>query len=435
MYIISYIILIIIFVELLISIYTLLFLLSYNKEEINYEIKDYPKVSIIVPAYNEGKNIKNTLERLIDLEYPKDKLEIIVVDDGSKDNTYEIAKEYEEKYNFVKVYKKENGGKASALNYGINKSSGEIIVTLDADSIPEKDSLIKMLKYMYYYNADIVVPAIQTINTKKFIEKYQYIDYTIHNFSGIVIDTMNSIFIASGPFSVFKRSVFEKIGLFDEKNISEDMEIALRAQKNNFKVKFCPEAVIRTVPPENFKSLLKQRVRWTLGFLENYMKYRDIENEYLREVVFGINIILYILLPLAFSVILYTYGYQLYNFLIYLSSINYDLSYFIENYFSFNINTYIFQLLSTSQLILIIFSIILLIDFFLFISIYRRYDKSKSWLSIIYYSIIYLIFSIYFNAIFIIITIYYKLFGRNLRWGGIVWNNSLINKLLNKKYG
>ncbi|MFZ8856528.1 MAG: glycosyltransferase, partial [Candidatus Nanopusillus sp.] len=97
--IIPYIIIIIIFVELLMSIYTLLFLLSYDKEEVNYEIKEYPKVSIIVPAYNEGKNIKNTLERLIDLEYPKDKLEIIVVDDGSKDNTYEIAKEYEEKYN------------------------------------------------------------------------------------------------------------------------------------------------------------------------------------------------------------------------------------------------------------------------------------------------------------------------------------------------
>ena len=435
MSIISYIILIIIFVELLMSMYTLLFLLSYDKEEIYYEIKDYPRVSIIVPSYNEGKNIKNTLERLIDLEYPKDKLEIIVVDDGSKDNTYEIAKEYEEKYNFIKVYKKENGGKSSALNYGIKRSSGEIIVTLDADSIPEKDSLIKMLKYMYYYNADIVVPAIQTINTKKLIEKYQYIDYSIHNFSRMVIDKMNSIFIASGPFSVFKRSVFEKIGLFDEKNISEDMEIALRAQKNNFKIKFCPEVIIKTVPPDNFKSLLKQRVRWVLGFIDNYMKYRDIENIYLREIVFGISIILYVLLPLSFLIILYMYGKQLYDFLRYLSSINYDIYYFIKYSFSFDINTYIFQLLSTSQLILITFSFILLINFVLFISIYKRYDKSKSWLSIIYYSVIYLFFSIYFNAIFIIVAIYYKLFGRNLRWGGIVWNNSLINKLLNKKYG
>jgi len=417
------------------SIYTLLFLLSYDKEEIYYEIKDYSRVSIIVPSYNEGKNIKNTLERLIDLEYPKDKLEIIVVDDGSKDNTYEIAKEYEEKYNFIKVYKKENGGKSSALNYGIRRSSGEIIVTLDADSIPEKDSLIKMLKYMYYYNADIVVPAIQTINTKKLIEKYQYIDYSIHNFSRMVIDKMNSIFIASGPFSVFKRSVFEKIGLFDEKNISEDMEIALRAQKNNFKIKFCPEVIIKTVPPDNFKSLLKQRVRWVLGFIDNYMKYRDIENIYLREIVFGISIILYVLLPLSFLIILYMYGKQLYDFLRYLSSINYDIYYFIKYSFSFDINTYIFQLLSTSQLILITFSFILLINFVLFISIYKRYDKSKSWLSIIYYSVIYLFFSIYFNAIFIIVAIYYKLFGRNLRWGGIVWNNSLINKLLNKKYG
>ncbi|BFI73506.1 undecaprenyl-phosphate 4-deoxy-4-formamido-L-arabinose transferase [Nanoarchaeota archaeon] len=437
MNIISIIVLIIIFVELLISIYTLLFLLNYKEENREIEIKEYPKVSIIVPAYNEEKNIKETIERLIELDYPKEKLEIIVVDDGSKDNTFEIAKEYEDKYNFIKVYKKENGGKASALNYGIKRCTGDYIVVLDADSIPQKDSLKKMIKYFYLYpDIYVVVPSVQVDETKNWVEKYQYIDYVVYNFSRIVLDQVNAIFIAPGPFSVFKKEVFEKVGLFDEKNITEDMEIALRVQKNGLKIKYCPESVIYTKPPDTFIKLLKQRARWFLGFIENYTKYRDIENEYLREFGFGINLVLYILLPLYFSIIIYLYIYQLYNFFVNLYLTNFDIIYFIKGYFLFNSNIYLYQLLSTSALILYIFSIILLVDFSLFISFYRKYDKSKSWKSIILYSIIYLIFSLYFNSIFILVAIYYKIFGRKLRWGGIVWDNSLINKIINKnKHG
>ncbi|MGC9133567.1 MAG: glycosyltransferase [Nanopusillaceae archaeon] len=432
MYITPFIILIIVFVELLISIYTLLFLSYYKEEKKDIEIKEYPKVSIVVPAYNEEKNIRETIERLINLDYPKEKLEIIIVDDGSKDRTYEIAKEYE-RYNFVKVYKKENGGKASALNYGIKRVSGDYIVVLDADSIPQNDSLKKMIKYFYLYpDISIVVPSVQINETKNWIEKYQYIDYVIYNFSRIALDYMSAIFIAPGPFSVFKKEVFDKIGLFDEKNITEDMEIALRAQKNKLKIKYCPESIIYTKPPDSFKKLLKQRVRWYLGFIENYSKYRDLENQYLREIGFGINITLYILLPITFSIIFYLYLYQFYNFLLYLSLVNYDILYFIKNSFSFNIDMYIYQLLSSSTLILYIFSLILLVNFFLFIKFYRKYDKSKSWKSLILYSIIYLFFSLYFNSLFIIISIYYKIFGRELRWGGIVWNNSLINKIVNK---
>ncbi|MGC9079781.1 MAG: glycosyltransferase, partial [Nanopusillaceae archaeon] len=197
----SYIILIIIFVELLISIYTLIFLYSYREEKIDVEIKEYPKVSIIVPAYNEEKNIGETLKRLVKLDYPKDKLEIIVVDDGSTDNTSEVVRKYIEKYPNIKLFRKENGGKASALNYGIKNSTGEYIVTLDADSIPQEDSLKKMLKYFYYYkDVYVVVPAVQISSTKNFIEKYQYMDYVIYNFSRIVLDHMNAIFIAPGPF-------------------------------------------------------------------------------------------------------------------------------------------------------------------------------------------------------------------------------------------
>lgn len=155
------------------------------------------------------KKYKNTLDRLINLDYPKDKLNIIVVDDGSIDNTYNIAKEYE-KYHIVKVYRKENSGKSSAINFGIKNSNSEYIVVLDADSIPGKDSLKKMIKYFYFYDVDIVIPSVQVNKTDNIIQKYQYIDYVVYNFSRISLDSMESLFIAPGPFSVFKKKYLIK---------------------------------------------------------------------------------------------------------------------------------------------------------------------------------------------------------------------------------
>ncbi|MGC9079693.1 MAG: glycosyltransferase, partial [Nanopusillaceae archaeon] len=213
--------------------------------------------------------------------------------------------------------------------------------------------------------------------------------------------------------------------------------IALRIQKNGLKIKYSPESIILTKPPDTFRKLLRQRARWYLGFIENYSRYKDIiGNIYLREIGFGINLLLYFLLPLSFSIILFNFSYNLYNFLVYLSLVNYDIMYFINNYIkSFtetDINMYIFRLLSTPELILMVFSTILLLNFLLFILYYRKYDKSKSWKSIMVYTAIYLLFSIYFNSIFILTSFYYKIFGRKLRWGGIVWDNSLINKIINK---
>ena len=113
----------------------------------------FPSVSIIIPAYNEESNIAKTISSAARMNYPKDKLEILVVDDGSKDKTLEVAKtaarSCHSKYGIkVKVFTKKNGGKATAINFGIKHVKGEIIGTLDADSFPEKDALMKMIGYL-----------------------------------------------------------------------------------------------------------------------------------------------------------------------------------------------------------------------------------------------------------------------------------------------
>ncbi|MDN5367148.1 MAG: poly-beta,6-N-acetyl-D-glucosamine synthase, partial [Candidatus Diapherotrites archaeon] len=123
-----------------------------------------PTVSIVVPAYNEGENIGETIESLLRLNYPKDKMEIIVVDDGSTDNTYDVAKRYEGET--VRVIRKENGGKSSALNMGIKHARGEIIACMDADSVATPDSLRVLVEYILEEDADAVTPVMHVWKPK-----------------------------------------------------------------------------------------------------------------------------------------------------------------------------------------------------------------------------------------------------------------------------
>ena len=423
-----YIIFIAVFIGLIFSYFNLFMLLG--TEIRKRKLDKYPTVSIIVPAYNEEKNIEETINSLIELDYPKDKLEIIIVDDGSTDNTFEIAKKFEEKYDFIKVYKKENGGKASAINYGIKKSKGEYIVILDADSIVPKHALKTMLEYFTEDDVMIVVPAIQVKRKKTFVEKIQYIEYSYNNTLREIFEKMNSIYVAPGPFSIFRRKLFDIIGLFDENNLTEDMEIAMRTQNHGFKIRFCPEVIIKTEAPDTFKKLIRQRIRWYLGFLENYTKYRNINNVSLREIVFA-SAWIFILLPIALTIInIYFTLRGYFKMLEYYKSIDFDIIpeiiYTIQN---FNLDFSVIRLTYTAgSLWLTILGIVMIIIFLILIRFSWKYEKEKDIFSLIIYSSVYS----FLYSIFWIVVLYYKLFGKEIKWGGIVWNNSLINKLRNK---
>ena len=118
------------FLTLFVGIFYLITLFE-NREKISDpKAKRFPKISIIVPAYNEAKTLRGALESLLQLNYPKDQFEIIMVDDGSIDNTFKIAQEFSQ----VRSFTKENGGKGSAINFGLKKVQGEFVVVLDADS-------------------------------------------------------------------------------------------------------------------------------------------------------------------------------------------------------------------------------------------------------------------------------------------------------------
>src|SRR3989339_232398 len=242
-------------------------------------LTEYPLVTIGIPAYNEEKNIEKTLYSVIQLDYPKEKMEIIIVNDGSKDTTQQkaekIIKQYPEYQ--IELINQKNQGKGAALNTAIKKAKGEFFVCLDADSYPQKNALKKIIP-CFEDNKDIavVLPCMKTVTGKNFLQKIQRYEYIINMFYKELMGKLDCIRVTPGPFSVYRTKVFEKIGGFDENNLTEDLEMAIRLQKNNYKIVQTTDSTVYTVPPNTFKQLLKQRNRWYKGSILNSLKYKKL---------------------------------------------------------------------------------------------------------------------------------------------------------------
>lgn len=258
------------------AIFYLLSLSKHYKKEQPKEATD-KTVSIIIPAYNEEKSIARTIESALSLDYPQDKYEIIVVNDGSKDRTYEIAKKYASENNpRVKVLTKTNGGKSSALNLGIDNSKSEIIVTMDADTFAQKDSLKKMVGYFYEKNIMAVTPSVGVYKPKTIWQRVQHIEYYLGVFLSKSFSSINAIHVTPGAFSSYRREFFLKYGGYDKKSITEDFEIALRIQSKDYRIENAANAVVYTLVPKTFKELAVQRRRWYSGTIKNLWEYRRL---------------------------------------------------------------------------------------------------------------------------------------------------------------
>ncbi|MDE1848770.1 MAG: glycosyltransferase family 2 protein [Nanoarchaeota archaeon] len=271
-----------------------------------YKRKDLPKeaedktVSILIPAYNEEDSIERTIESALAIDYPKERLEIIVVDDGSKDGTYNLAKKYESSKKFhVRVFTKENGGKGSALNLGISKAKNDIIISMDADTSVNKDAVKKMVAHFYSDDVMSVTPSMGVVKPKSLWQRVQHIEYYTGNFLRKSFAIVNSIHITPGAFSAYRKSFFEKYGGYEVGNITEDLEIALRIQKHDYIIENAAEAVVYTIPPRRFRELLVQRRRWYIGLAKNLYRYRELFG--FRKGILGT-----IVLPLATLSILFT---------------------------------------------------------------------------------------------------------------------------------
>ena len=232
-----------------------------------------PSVTVIVPCWNEENTIAGTLNSLLKLKYQKNKLDIIVVDDGSTDNTLAVAKSFAHNEQ-VRVFTKENGGKHSAMNFALSKTDSEIVGCLDADSFVDPDAMLNLVQHFKDESIASVTPSIKIHNAKGILQIIQKAEYGVSVFLRKVFVALDAQFITPGPFSFFRRTALDKIGYWQNAHMTEDLEIGLRMQKHHMRVENEPSAVVYTTAPATLHALHKQRVRWTYGFLRNAWDYR-----------------------------------------------------------------------------------------------------------------------------------------------------------------
>ncbi len=237
----------------------------------------YPKVGLIVPCWNEETTIDGTVQSLLNLDYPKDRLRIILVNDGSTDNTKTVMDSYTGNPQITVVHK-ENGGKHTAINLGIEiVSDCEFVGCLDADSFVATDALREMMSAFGDPQVGASTPAMSVFQPKNILEQMQNAEYIFGIALRHALSAVNGIYVTPGPFSVYRRSVIEKIGGFRHAHQAEDMEMALRMQRAGYQIENSPRARVYTKVPRTVAKLVKQRTRWTTGFLRNVMKdYRDM---------------------------------------------------------------------------------------------------------------------------------------------------------------
>lgn len=240
------------------------------------DLLSYPTVTVTVPCYNEEKTIEKTVHSLLALDYPSDKLTIFLVDDGSRDNTWNVIKSFE-KYPNIQVFHKENGGKHTALNLGLEHATSEFVGCLDADSFVHPQSLKRILKVFEGNSKTMAVaPSIIVYNPKNILQTAQKVEYDMAVYTKKMLGFMGGIHVTPGPFSIFRMKVFQDLGPYHKAHNTEDQEIALRMQEHGYKIDHCPDAYVYTSTPDSVIKLYRQRLRWIYGFIKNLIDYRRL---------------------------------------------------------------------------------------------------------------------------------------------------------------
>lgn len=274
----------IMYVFIFLSLYFQVFLLitflesrgRVRREDTIVEMVEWPSVTIAVPCFNESSTVANTITSLLALNYPKDRLTIAIVDDGSTDDTWQKIQQFKNNPQ-IQIYQKPNGGKYTALNFALEHCQSEYFGCLDADSFVDPDALKVLISYFANdTEAMAVTPAIKIFKPDSWIRKIQNVEYVLSIFIRKSLGLLNAIHVTPGPFSIFRRSVFEKLGPYRHAYHTEDMEMAMRMHYHHMKIVNAHQAYVYTVGPKTLRALLKQRLRWVYGFLKNASDYRKM---------------------------------------------------------------------------------------------------------------------------------------------------------------
>lgn len=238
-------------------------------------VVDYkPPVSVIVAAYNEARVIERTINTLLDSDYPY--LEIVVVDDGSKDDTAGVVEAAFAGEQRVRVLRKENGGKASALNLGIKECSGEIVVALDADTVFVRDTISLLVRHFGDPTIGAVSGNVKVGNRHNALTIWQAIEYiSSQNFDRRAYDLLNCITVVPGAVGAWRRDAIILAGLYSSETLAEDTDLTFKVRRLGFKIVTDNEALAFTEAPDTLRDLAKQRFRWAFGTLQCLWKHRS----------------------------------------------------------------------------------------------------------------------------------------------------------------
>jgi len=241
------------------------------------EMKDKvftPTVTILVPAHNEGSSIEAAIQSLLEVVYPD--LEILVINDGSTDDTLECASRWAGAYRSATVRVIDTGvnvGKAEALNIGLENTTREVVVVMDADSRLEPQSILKGVAH--FINPEVVAVAgnVKIINRVNFITKLQTLEYLLGlNLVRRAQGYFQCVNIIPGPMGFFRRDVLLELGGYDSDTYAEDCDLTLKILARGQRVNYEPDAISWTECPENISGLITQRYRWTRGILQALKK-------------------------------------------------------------------------------------------------------------------------------------------------------------------
>lgn len=278
----------------------------------------FPSITMVVPCFNEERTLAETVRSLLALRYPKEKLTISIVDDGSTDNTRAIGEALAKAHPQVHYAYKANGGKYTALNFAITHATTDLIGCLDADSFVVEDALIEAVKkFESDQSIMAITPAMKVYRPRNMLELMQSVEYTFGIFYKKMFDNLAALNVLPGPFSIYRKEVFEKIGHFRHAHNTEDMEIAFRMHANGLKLVNAHTSFVYTTVPSTVRALLKQRTRWSQGFLQNS---RDYSYMYFNPRFGNFGIFALPFGIMGFAAGLFTAGYAFYHIVQYLGT-------------------------------------------------------------------------------------------------------------------
>ena len=234
-----------------------------------------PLQTVLIPAYNEGKVIAGAVRHILASDYPN--LEVIVIDDGSTDDTSEQVRTHFAGDARVRLFRVPNGGKAAGLNIGLKEARGHVVVALDADTHFEKDAISKLVRWFQDPAVGAVAGNAKVGNRVNMITRWQALEYvTSQNLERRALAALGCITVVPGAIGAWKREALERLGGFPQNTLAEDQDLTLSLLTAGYTVLYDSSAIGWTEAPDTVRGLIKQRFRWAFGTLQCLWKHRRI---------------------------------------------------------------------------------------------------------------------------------------------------------------